>query len=75
MLRLPVVSGQEAVRAFERAGWRVSRRESSHIILVKASIPVTLSVPDHREVRRGILRSLIRNAGLSVAEFVSLLRD
>jgi len=75
MPRLPVISGREAVRAFERAGWKVSRREGSHIILTKAGTPVTLSVPDHREVRRGTLRSLIRKAGLTAEEFMSLLRD
>jgi len=74
MPRLPVVSGRQAVQVFERAGWRVSRRESSHIILVEAGIAATLSVPDHREVRRGTLRRLIRNAELSVDEFASLLR-
>ena len=75
MARLPVVSGREAVRAFERVGWRVSRREGSHIILTKPGIPVVLSVPDHREVQRGTLRSLIRGAGLSVEEFLLLLQD
>ncbi|MBI4285549.1 MAG: type II toxin-antitoxin system HicA family toxin [Chloroflexi bacterium] len=74
MLQLPVVSGKEAVAAFKRAGWRETRREGSHIILTKAGLPVTLSVPDHREVRRGTLRSLIRQAGLSVEEFVFLLK-
>ena len=74
MPRLPVISGREAVRAFEQVGWKVSRREGSHIILTKVGMAVTLSVPNHREVRRGTLRSLIRNAGMAVEEFVSLLR-
>lgn len=74
MPRLPVISGREAIRAFERAGWKVSRREGSHIILTKVGTAVTLSVPDYREVRRGTLRSLIRNAAITVEEFVSLLR-
>jgi predicted RNA binding protein YcfA (HicA-like mRNA interferase family) len=73
MPRLPVISGREAVRAFERAGWKISRREGSHIILTKSGTSVTLSVPDHREVRRGTLRSLIRKAGVTVEELVSLL--
>lgn len=75
MPRLPVISGREAVRAFERAGWKVSRIEGSHIILTKAGTAVTLSVPDHREVRRGTLRSLIRKAGLTIEEFMPLLRS
>jgi len=74
MPRLPVISGREAVRAFERAGWKVSRREGNHIILTKIGTLVTLSVPDHRELRRGTLRSLIRKAGVTVEELVSLLK-
>lgn len=75
MPRLPVISGRDAVRAFERAGWKVSRREGSHIILTKAGMTITLSIPDHREIRRGTLRSLIRKAGLTIEEFMPLLRS
>ncbi|MBM3118311.1 MAG: type II toxin-antitoxin system HicA family toxin [Chloroflexi bacterium] len=75
MPRLPAISGKEAVDAFEKAGWRVARREGSHIILTKVGVPTILSVPAHREVRRGTLRSLIRKAGLSVEEFIALVRD
>jgi predicted RNA binding protein YcfA (HicA-like mRNA interferase family) len=75
MHRLPVISGNEAVKAFKKAGWIQARREGSHVILFKAGIPVVLSIPDHREVKRGTLRSLIRKASLSVDEFASLLKD
>ena len=71
---LPVVSGRETINAFARAGWRQVRRTGSHIILTKPGVPVTLSVPDHNTLRRGTLRSLIRQAGLTVDEFVELLR-
>ena len=66
---LPVLSGREVVRVFNKLGWRVVRQSASHIILVKEGEPATLSVPDHREVARGPLRSLIRTAGLTVKEF------
>lgn len=72
---LPVISGREAVRAFERAGWHLLRRESSHVILGKSGVPAVLSIPDHRTLRRGTLRGLIRTAGLTVEEFVDLLRE
>jgi len=74
MPRLPAISGKEAVDAFEQVGWQVARR-GSHIILTKAGVPAVLSIPDHREVRRGTLRSLIRKAELSVGEFMALMRD
>ena len=68
---LPVVSGRDAVKAFCSFGWEVARQSSTHIILVKAGEGVTLAVPDHREVAKGTLRSLIRSAGLTVEEFAS----
>ena len=73
MPKLPVVSGSEVVQAFEALGWSVDRQQSSHIILVKDGETATLSVPDHAEVAKGTLRSLIRAAGVTVAEFVASL--
>lgn len=70
---LPVCSGQVAVRAFEADGWRVARQRGSHIIMAKPGATTVLSVPDHRELDRGTLRSLIRQSGLTVPQFVDLL--
>jgi predicted RNA binding protein YcfA (HicA-like mRNA interferase family) len=67
---IPVLSGRQVVRAFERLGWQVARQRASHIILVKPGEMATLSVPDHKEVARGTLRSLIRDANLTVQEFL-----
>lgn len=68
---LPVMSGREVMRVFESLGWEAVRQTGSHIIMTKDEEPVTLSVPDHREVAKGTLRSLIRTAGLTVEEFVA----
>lgn len=73
MSALPVLSGRKAVRAFEKLGWQVARQRASHIILVKAGEITTLSVPDHKEVAKGTLRSLIRAAGITVEEFTGQL--
>ncbi len=74
MPRLPVVSGRQARQAFERVGWKSVRVGSSrHLILRKAGSPVALSIPDHKTLDRGLLRALIRDAGMSVKEFVGLL--
>ena len=70
MPSLPSVSGRKVVRAFEKLGWQVARQRGRHIILVKEGEMATLSVPDHKEVARGTLRSLIRAAGITVDEFV-----
>ncbi|MDI6769596.1 MAG: type II toxin-antitoxin system HicA family toxin [Anaerolineales bacterium] len=74
MPALPRLSGRETVRAFESLGWKVVRQKGSHIILIKVGHIATLSVPDHKEVARGTLRSLIRSAGLTVSEFIDALK-
>ena len=74
MSKLPVVSGMQARKVFEKAGWEFVRVGSSrHMILRKPIHPVALSIPDHKILDRGLLRSLIRDAGMSVEEFSSLL--
>jgi predicted RNA binding protein YcfA (HicA-like mRNA interferase family) len=70
---LPVLSGQEVVKAFESLGWTVARQRSSHIIMVRDGETASLSIPDHKEVAKGTLRKLIRAANLTVTEFVDAL--
>ncbi|MCI0595259.1 MAG: type II toxin-antitoxin system HicA family toxin [candidate division Zixibacteria bacterium] len=70
---VPVLKPREVVRAFEKLGWEVARQRGSHIILVKRGNIATLSVPNHPEVARGTLRSLIARAGLSVDQFLEAL--
>lgn len=71
-MKLPILSGREVVRAFAKVGWEVARQRGSHIVLVRAGSMASLSVPDHREVAKGTLRSLIRAAGMTVEEFAEL---
>ena len=70
MPALPQLSGRDVVRVFESIGWQVARQKGSHIILTKPGHTATLSVPDHKEIAKGTLRSLIRAAELTVAEFL-----
>ena len=68
MAELPVVSGREAVKVFGKIGYRVDRQRGSHIVLRQAEPPHRrLTIPDHKEARKGTLRALIRQAGLTVA--------
>ncbi|HEO71096.1 MAG TPA: type II toxin-antitoxin system HicA family toxin [Candidatus Hydrogenedentes bacterium] len=67
---VPVLKPREVVRAFEKLGWEVARQRGSHIVLTQTGHIATLSVPNHAEVARGTLRSLIARAGLSVEEFL-----
>ena len=73
MASLPVVSGKQAVKAFRKDGWIVDRQKGSHAILLKPGHPASLSVPQHKELAPGTLRSLIRAAGMSVDQFNDLL--
>ena len=73
MSPLPMVSSEQAVKAFEKAGWTVARR-GNHIILIKPGSIASLSVPSHKEVAPGTLRKLIRLAGLTTEEFENLIK-
>jgi predicted RNA binding protein YcfA (HicA-like mRNA interferase family) len=72
MASLPVFSGREVVSIFAKAGWQLVRQRGSHMILIKPGSMTTLSVPDHREIAKGTLRSLIRSSEMTVDEFVAL---
>lgn len=70
MRRLPIVSGQEAVRAFQRLGFSVDRQRGSHVVLKKRTPAgeVGCVIPMHSEVAAGTLRSALRMAKVSVEE-------
>jgi predicted RNA binding protein YcfA (HicA-like mRNA interferase family) len=72
MASLPVFSGRKVVSIFAKAGWQLVRQRGSHMILIKPGSMTTLSVPDHREIAKGTLRSLIRSSEMTVDEFVAL---
>ena len=67
------LSGKEAVKAFQKAGWQAVGQVGSHLVLVKPGVRANLSVPQHRELFIGTLRALIRHSGLTVDEFLGLL--
>ena len=72
MPKLIPVSGHEAVRRFEQAGWKLARIHGSHAVMIKPGTNVNLAIPLHKELGIGILRKLIHLAGLTVQEFDSL---
>jgi predicted RNA binding protein YcfA (HicA-like mRNA interferase family) len=75
MARLGSYPGMIVVKAFKRAGWIVSRQKGSHVIMEKTGFDVTLSIPVHKgkDVKRGTLRCLITDAGMTIEEFMSLI--
>jgi len=72
--KLPVLSGQELCKILAKVGYRIDHQTGSHIILRDEDPPHRrLTVPMHAEVARGILSAIIRQAGLTRAEFLDLL--
>ena len=71
MPRLPHVSGAEAVRVLERLGFVVLRQKGSHIIMRRGSMGCV--VPNHREIKTGTLGGVLKQAGVSVEEFLQAL--
>jgi len=71
MPQVPLLKPREAVKAFRKFGWQISRQRGSHIIMTKEGNIATLSIPNHREVARGTLRSLIVKAGIHIDEFIN----
>jgi predicted RNA binding protein YcfA (HicA-like mRNA interferase family) len=70
---LPVVSGPQLIKAFVKLGYYIRGQQGSHIHL-RHPIRPPLTVPNHREISRGTLRTIIRQAGLSLDEFVNALK-
>ena len=73
MSKLPTVSGADCIKALEKLGFVVHRQRGSHITLVRDDPAAQVTVPNHREIAKGTLRSIIRQISLTVDEFINLL--
>jgi predicted RNA binding protein YcfA (HicA-like mRNA interferase family) len=69
----PVVSGERLIKALRKEGWEVVRQRGSHVRLKKAGRRHALVVPLHRELRRGTLAGILRDAEISVEDLRRLL--
>ncbi|HEX8948176.1 MAG TPA: type II toxin-antitoxin system HicA family toxin [Dissulfurispiraceae bacterium] len=73
MSKLPVISGQELCRVLKKTGYSIDHQTGSHIILRNENPPYRrLTVPKHKEIAKGTLRAILRQAGLTVEEFDDL---
>jgi predicted RNA binding protein YcfA (HicA-like mRNA interferase family) len=72
MPKLPVISGQQAVRALQRLGFEVARQRGSHIVMRRAGAGCV--VPNHAEIKQGTLHGVLKQAGVSTEEFIEALR-
>lgn len=75
MTRLPVLTGDEIIKALGKAGFQVLRQKGSHVYLKHADGRATV-VPVHKgeSVGRGLLRKIMQDAELSREEFLRLIR-
>ncbi len=73
MSKLPLLSARECIRALEKIGFHELHQTGAHIIMRRDDPKTTVSVPNHREIRRGTLRAIIRQIGMTVEEFAELL--
>jgi predicted RNA binding protein YcfA (HicA-like mRNA interferase family) len=73
MSKLPRVGSRECVRALQNASFVIISKESSHIKMRRKKPYAQVIVPETRELAKGTLRAIIRQAGLTVDEFIALL--
>lgn len=72
MSRVPLLPPSDVIKMFRRFGWQIVRQKGSHIIMTKPGHIATLSIPNHPEVARGTLRSLIAKTGLTIEQFLDI---
>ncbi len=73
MSDLPRISGQDCLKALMKVGFALRRQHGSHLILRRTDPFAQLVVSDHKELDRGTLRAIIRQAGMTVEEFKRLI--
>ncbi len=73
MPSVPLLPPSDVIKTFQRLGWQMVRQKGSHMIMTRPGHIATLSIPNHPEVARGTLRSLISKAGLTVGQFLEAL--
>ena len=73
MIKLPVLSGDQLCKALGKTGYERDHQTGSHIILRNINPPHRrLTIPNHKEIAKGTLMSVIRQARLSKEEFLEL---
>jgi predicted RNA binding protein YcfA (HicA-like mRNA interferase family) len=71
--KLPVISARDCIQALEKVGFYINRQKGSHITLRRDNPPGRVTVPNHKTMKPGTLHRVIKDAGLTVDEFVDLL--
>jgi predicted RNA binding protein YcfA (HicA-like mRNA interferase family) len=69
MPELPKISGDEAIKVFKKLGFHQARQKGSHVVMRRDDKGCV--IPRHKELALGTLRSAIKQAGISVDEFIA----
>ena len=72
MVKLPVLSGDDLVRALKRCGFKIVRQKGSHVSLQKETHRTV--VPLHKELAKGTILGVLKQCGLTVEELRTLLK-
>lgn len=74
MAKLPALKSKKVIKVLEKAGFSFVRQKGSHRIYIKENVGVT--IPFHnKDLKKGTLRHIIKQAGLTIKEFLKLLKD
>ena len=73
MSQLPILTWRQVTKTLERAGFVFDRQKGSHMVYYHPETNRTVVIPRHREIKRGTLREILREAGLTPQEFRQLL--
>lgn len=72
--RLPALKPKQVIRALRNAGFFVDHQTGSHVIMYKDDLSPPVTVPYHnRDLKRGTLRNILKQAGLSEEDFIKYL--
>ena len=74
MIKLPILSGKELCKALKEIGYLIDHQTGSHIILRNENPPHRrLTIPNHKEIAKGTLKAILRQAGLTIKEFTEFM--
>lgn len=71
--KLPVLKTDEVLRALLKIGFQPKRKKGSHLILTKGNKNVVVPIHEGRDVPKGTLFNIIKQAGLTKKKFLELL--
>jgi predicted RNA binding protein YcfA (HicA-like mRNA interferase family) len=72
MSRIPIVSGKDTIRALTKIGYYIRSQRGSHVHL-RHSTKRALTIPNHKTIAKGTLRAILKEAKISITDFLKLL--